>query len=419
MSLITHIKSVFSISTLRDKLLYTFLFVLVYRLGSHIFLPTVDVALLKQELFSGGQKSGLIGLLDIFVGGAFSNVSIFALGIMPYISASIIVQVLSIVLPVLQKMRMEGESGQKRVAQITRYLTIIVATLQSIGYFTYISRYFYSDALLVKVFSVLILVTSTLFVVWLADRITEKGLGNGTSVLIMVGILVRFPQAFYVEFLDKRSSMPLFVLEMLFFFAVVLFCVLLTQAVRKLPVQYAKHMMSSSVAKLDYIPIKLNLTGVMPIIFAQAVMVIPGYFFSNVENNWLQELTNPLSLIYNLTDAVLIILFSYLYSAIVFNPVQISDDLKRMSGVMPGIKPGATTAEYIDGVISRLILPSSLFLALVAIMPYFAKTMGIGDRFAVFFGGTSLLIMVGVLIDIMQQIDSHLLNARYDSLINK
>jgi len=193
----------------------------------------------------------------------------------------------------------------------------------------------------------------------------------------------------------------------------------LTQAVRKLPVQYAKHMMSSSVAKLDYIPIKLNLTGVMPIIFAQAVMVIPGYFFSNVENNWLQELTNPLSLIYNLTDAVLIILFSYLYSAIVFNPVQISDDLKRMSGVMPGIKPGATTAEYIDGVISRLILPSSLFLALVAIMPYFAKTMGIGDRFAVFFGGTSLLIMVGVLIDIMQQIDSHLLNARYDSLINK
>lgn len=420
--LITTFKNIFSIEELRGRILNTLLFVAVYRLGAYIVLPGVDATKLNKA------QGGLLGLLDTFLGGAFSNASIFALGIMPYISASIAIQLLTIALPYFQKMQKEGESGRRRLNQITRILTIVVTAAQA---FTYLRTQIPAEALLMErgfftIYGVFILVAGTIFCMWMGERITDKGIGNGISLLIMIGIVSRFPGAIIGEAMSRGTSQALlFIFEMVGLFFVVLGAVALTQAVRRIPVQYAKQVVGNKVVggQRQYLPLKVNSSGVMPIIFAQALMFIPSLGaslfadksdFANAVATAFADFTTWQ---YNLLYAVLIIVFTFFYTAIAVNPNQIADDLKRSGGFIPGVKPGQATSDYIGNVLDRITLPGGIMLAVVAILPAIVSLFGVTRQFAQFFGGTSLLILVGVVLDTLQQIESYLLMRRYEGLM--
>ncbi|WP_111670693.1 preprotein translocase subunit SecY [Algoriphagus litoralis] len=420
---ISTVKNIFSIEDLRVRIVNTIGFLIIFRLGSFIVLPGVDPSKL------GGAPEGIFGLIDTFLGGAFSNASIFGLGIMPYISASIVLQLLTVGVPYFQKMQKEGESGRKRINQITRVLTILITIAQGIGYVS--ATILPTGAVMVStslfMFSSLVLLSAgTMFCMWLGEKITEKGIGNGISMLIMIGIISRFPGAIIAEGLEKGTSgMLLLIIEALVLFFVVVGVIALTEATRRIPVQYAKQVVGGKVygGQRQYIPIKVNASGVMPIIFAQSLMFVPAM----IAQIWAQEndianyigstFSNPTSWQYNVLFAVLIIIFTFFYTAITVNPEQIAEDMKRNGGFVPGIKPGAPTSEFIDGIISKITLPGSVLLAVVAILPAIAVIAGVGQEFSYFYGGTSLLIMVGVIMDTLRQIESYLLMRHYEGMM--
>ncbi|HYK75407.1 MAG TPA: preprotein translocase subunit SecY [Daejeonella sp.] len=420
--LFTTLSNIWKIEDLRARILFTLLCLLIYRIGSFIVLPGVNHATLHSE-----AKEGLLGLLNMFAGGSFSRASIFALGVMPYISASIVVQLLGIAVPYFQKMQKEGESGRKKINQITRYLTIIITALQAVGY---VRSQISPDARLMAeplftISCMFILTAGTLFVMWLGEKITDKGIGNGISLIIMVGIIAQLPFGISSEFASRmggQGGLIPFIVEIAALFVVVMFTILIVQGVRKIPVQYAKKIVGNKQygGVRQYIPLKVNAAGVMPIIFAQAIMFIPatvGSFFPNMQSSFLASFSDYTSLTYNLTFAFMIIAFTFFYTAITVNPVQMSDDMKKNGGFIPGVKPGKTTGDYIDAVISKITLPGSIFLAIIAIMPSLAIILGVNSQFAHFYGGTSLLILVGVVLDTLQQIESHLLMRHYDGLM--
>ncbi|MCH7409660.1 preprotein translocase subunit SecY [Belliella sp. DSM 111904] len=420
---ISTVKNIFAIEDLRVRILNTIGFLIVFRLGSFIVLPGVDPSKL------GDAPEGIFGLIDTFLGGAFSNASIFGLGIMPYISASIVLQLLTVGVPYFQKLQKEGESGRKRINQITRILTIAITVAQGIGYIT--ATILPTGAVMVStslfMFSSLVLLSAgTMFCMWLGEKITEKGIGNGISMLIMIGIISRFPGAIIAEGLSKGTSgMLLLLIEAAVLFFVVVGVVALTEATRRIPVQYAKQVVGGKVygGQRQYIPIKVNASGVMPIIFAQSLMFLPALIAqiwssdNDIANYIGSTFSDFTSWQYNLVFGIMIILFTFFYTAITVNPEQIAEDLKRNGGFVPGIKPGAPTAEFIDNIISRITLPGSFLLALVAILPAFAIIAGVGGEFAQFYGGTSLLIMVGVIMDTLRQIESYLLMRHYEGMM--
>ncbi|MEN9346221.1 MAG: hypothetical protein RLZZ60_1690 [Bacteroidota bacterium] len=431
---IQKIKEIWSIEELRSKIKNTLLLLLVYRVGTFIILPGIDGSVLMGALKS--QTEGILGLVNVFAGGAFGRGAIFALGIMPYISASIVIQLLTIAVPTFQRMQKEGEDGRRKINQYTRVLTIAITMVQAVAYLYNITGK--SDnwsALLFKthpelmsetmfmVINVGMLVAGTMFTMWLGERITDKGLGNGISLIIMVGIIDRLPEALGFE-LDQRitkGGMPLFIVEIVTWLAVIVATILLIQGVRKISVNYAKRVEGNRMVggARQYIPLKVNSAGVMPIIFAQAIMFLPPTIAQSVENpgSILRAMSDYGSFAYNTVFAVLIIAFTYFYTAITVNSNQMADELKKSGGFIPGIKPGRHTSEYIDEIMSRITFPGSLFLAAVAILPSVAMLFGISQSFAQFFGGTSLLIMVGVVLDTLQQIESHLLMRHYDGLM--
>jgi len=421
----TTIKNIFSIEDLRIRILNTIGFLIIFRLGSYVVLPGIDPEVLAAV---GGEAQGIFGLLNTFLGGAFSRASIFALGIMPYISASIVIQLMQVAVPYFQKLQKEGESGRNRINQITRVLTIAITLAQSIGYLatTIPTEAIIIDPYLFRVSAMIILVAGTMFVMWLGERITDKGIGNGISMLIMIGIISRLPTFLVSEVVTRGMSGALvLVLELVGLFFVVVAVVAFTQATRRIPVQYAKQVVGNKVygGQRQYIPLKVNSSGVMPIIFAQALMFIPPL----VANIWAQDndiaayigtaFADPTSWQYNLLFAVMILLFTFFYTAITVNPSQIAEDLKRNGGFVPGIKPGKQTSEFIDNILTRVTLPGSIFLAIVAIMPAFAQLAGVSVGFSQFYGGTSLLIMVGVILDTLQQIESYLLMRHYEGMM--
>jgi len=418
--------NIFKIEDLRTRILNTLLFLLIYRVGSYIVLPGLN----PSVIFNSPEKEGILGLLNMFAGGSFSRASIFALGVMPYISASIVVQLLGIAVPYFQKMQKEGESGRKKLNQITRYLTIAITAGQAIGYVrTQIpAEALVMNAGLFSILSIVILTTGTMFVMWLGEKITDKGLGNGISLIIMAGIISNLPFAILSEFTSRigvnGGGLIPFIIELAALVGVILVVILLVQGTRRIPVEYAKRIVGNKQfgGARQYIPLKVNAAGVMPIIFAQALMFIPGTLANFLPDSaiaqWLgPNLGNPNSWSYNALFAIMIILFTYLYTAITINPNQMADDMKRNNGFIPGIQPGKKTSEFIDNVMSRITLPGALILAFIAIFPSLAVIMGINSQFARFYGGTSLLIMVGVILDTLQQIESHLLMRHYDGLM--
>ena len=425
------LKNIWKIEDLRQRILITILFVAIYRFGSYVVLPGINPGMLTQ--LHQQTSEGLLALLNMFSGGAFSNASIFALGIMPYISASIVIQLLGIAVPYFQKLQREGESGRRKMNQYTRYLTIAILLVQAPSYLLNLkmqsgpSLNASLDWTLFMVTSTIILAAGSMFILWLGERITDKGIGNGISFIILIGIIARLPQSLAQEFIsrmtDKTGGMIMFLFEMVFLLIVIAGAILLVQGTRKIPVQYAKRIVGNKQygGARQYIPLKVNAAGVMPIIFAQAIMFIPITLigFSNVNNvsGFVRAFTDHTSFWYNFVFAVMIILFTYFYTAITINPNQMAEDMKRNNGFIPGIKPGKKTAEYIDDIMSRITLPGSFFLALVAIMPAFAGLIGVKAEFAQFFGGTSLLILVGVVLDTLQQVESHLLMRHYDGLL--
>ena len=425
------LKNIWKIEDLRQRILITILFVAIYRFGSYVVLPGINPGMLTQ--LHQQTSEGLLALLNMFSGGAFSNASIFALGIMPYISASIVIQLLGIAVPYFQKLQREGESGRRKMNQYTRYLTIAILLVQAPSYLLNLkmqagpSLNASLDWTLFMVTSTIILAAGSMFILWLGERITDKGIGNGISFIILIGIIARLPQSLAQEFIsrmtDKTGGMIMFLFEMVFLLIVIAGAILLVQGTRKIPVQYAKRIVGNKQygGARQYIPLKVNAAGVMPIIFAQAIMFIPITLigFSNVNNvsGFVRAFTDHTSFWYNFVFAVMIILFTYFYTAITINPNQMAEDMKRNNGFIPGIKPGKKTAEYIDDIMSRITLPGSFFLALVAIMPAFAGVFGVKAEFAQFFGGTSLLILVGVVLDTLQQVESHLLMRHYDGLL--
>lgn len=435
--LIQTIKNIWKIEDLRIRVLFTLGFIAVYRLGSYIVLPGINAAELAD--YTKSSSEGILGLINMFAGGAFSRASIFALGIMPYISASIVIQLLGIAVPYFQKLQKEGESGRKKINQITRVLTILVTGVQSVGFLINLQHTAGGavvSTMAPEVFSpfmfmflnVILLTTGTMFVMWLGEKITDKGIGNGISLIIMIGIIARLPMALFAEF-DARlgevgGGLVIFFVEIVALLAVILGTILLVQGTRRIPVQYAKRIVGNKQygGVRQYLPLKVNAAGVMPIIFAQALMFVPAtiaQFFQD-SDRWqgiASAFNDYTSFTYNFTFGLLIILFTYFYTAVTINPVQIADDLKRNGGFIPGIKPGKKTANYIDSIMSRITFPGSLFLALVAILPAFATMFNVNSQFAQFFGGTSLLIMVGVILDTLQQIESHLLMRHYDGLM--
>lgn len=423
---INTIKNIFSIEELRGRILNTLLFITFFRLGSYIVLPGVDANKLAEQ-----GDGGLLGLLNMFSGGAFNNASIFALGIMPYISASIAIQLLTIALPYFQKMQKDGESGRKKLNQITRVLTILVTAAQATAY---LQTTIPAEAIMVsawsfRIFAVIILIAGTMFCMWLGEKITDKGIGNGISMLIMIGIVSRFPSAIIGEAQSRgMSGALLFLIEMVALFFVVMLAVAVTQAVRRIPVQYAKQVVGNRASaavggERQYIPLKLNASGVMPIIFAQALMFVPGLVAgqfaerSEFAQSVVQNFGDPGSWGYNLLFAFLIIVFTFFYTAISINPTQISDDMKRGGGFVPGVKPGEATSTFIADILDRITLPGAIMLAIIAILPAVAGLFGITRGFASFFGGTSLLILVGVVLDTLQQIESYLLMRKYEGLM--
>jgi preprotein translocase subunit SecY len=431
MKIIETIKNIWKIEELRTRLLTTILFVLIYRFGSYIVLPGINPADLSSLHNQAG--GGLLSLLDMFSGGAFSNASIFALGIMPYISASIVVQLLTIAVPYFQKMQKEGESGRRKMNQITRYLTVLILLIQGPTYLINLGvQLRHANSALpsewwFSVSSTVILCAGSMFVMWLGERITDKGVGNGISFIILIGIIARLPGAFIKEFAsrlgDAGGGLIMFLGEIVILFAVVSACIMLVQGTRKIPVQYAKRVVGNKQygGVRQYIPLKINAAGVMPIIFAQAIMFIPltvvGFSNSQTASSFAQAFMNNTGFWYNFVFAVLIIAFTYFYTAITINPTQMAEDMKRNNGFIPGVKPGKKTAEYLDLIMSRITFPGSIFLAIVAILPAFARLMNINVQFAQFFGGTSLLIVVGVVLDTLQQIESYLLMRHYDGLL--
>lgn len=417
------IKNIFSIEELRVRILNTIGFLIIFRLGSFVVLPGVDPSMLTDD------ASGIFGLLNTFLGGAFSRASVFGLGIMPYISASIVLQLMTVAVPYFQKLQKEGDSGRKKISQITRVLTIVICLAQSIGY---INATIPNEAIVLQnqflfnISSMVILTAGTVFCMWLGERITDKGIGNGISMLIMIGIISRFPGSILNEAASRGMSQALlFIFELVALFAVVMATVALVQAVRRIPVQYAKQVVGNKVygGQRQYIPLKVNASGVMPIIFAQSLMFLPALLAgiwadqSDIAQYIGTTFSNIQSWQYNLLFAILIILFTFFYTAITINPNQIADDMKRNGGFVPGIKPGKQTADFIDNVLSRITLPGSFFLAIIAILPAFAMMAGVQGAFAQFYGGTSLLIMVGVILDTLQQIESYLLMRHYEGMM--
>ena len=427
MRFIQTIKNIFKIEDLRARLIYTFTIILLYRLGKYVSLPGVDPAQLSG--LQDQTSSGIMGLLDMFSGGAFSQASVFALGIMPYISASIVVQLLGIVFPYFQKLQKEGESGRRKMNQYTRYLTVGILILQAPTYLVNLHNTLDPSAFVISgtfftVSSVIILTAGTMFVMWLGERITDKGIGNGISLIIMIGIIARLPQNFLFELglrMNGAGGLVAMIVEIVFLFVVVLGTILLVQGTRRVPVQYARRIVGNKQygGVRQYIPLKVNAAGVMPIIFAQAIMMLPiiiaGYAESS--SGFMVAFGDMYGFWYNLVTAILIILFTYFYTAITINPVQMAEDMKKNGGFIPGIKPGRKTVEFFDTIMSRITLPGSFFLAIVAILPAVAVQAGISPQFAQFYGGTSLLILVGVILDTLQQIESHLLMRHYDGLM--
>ncbi len=425
------LKNIWKIEDLRQRILITILFVAIYRFGSYVVLPGINPAMLTQ--LHQQTSEGLLALLNMFSGGAFANASIFALGIMPYISASIVIQLLGIVMPYFQKMQREGESGRRKMNQYTRYLTILILLFQAPSYLINLkiqagpSLNASLDWTLFVITSSVILAAGSMFILWLGERITDKGIGNGISLIIMVGIIARLPQALFQEVLsrisDKTGGLVMFLIEIVFLLIVFAGAILLVQGTRKIPVQYAKKIVGNKQfgGARQYIPLKVNAANVMPIIFAQAILFIPIAFigYSNVASasGVAHALTDPNGFWYNLIFAVMIVLFTYFYTALTINPTQMAEDMKRNNGFIPGIKPGKHTADYIDSIMTRITLPGSIFLAIIAILPAFAGLFGVQSEFAHFFGGTSLLILVGVVLDTLQQIESHLLMRHYDGLL--
>ena len=425
------IKNIWRIEDLRKRILITLLLVLIYRFGTYIVLPGID----PKDLTALGEQTrgGLMALLDMFSGGAFSNASIFALGIMPYISASIVMQLAAIVIPSFQKMQREGESGRRKINQWTRYLTVIVLILQGSAYLVNLNVQLRSAGASMptdwwfRISSTIIMAGGSMFVLWLGERITDKGIGNGISFIILIGIIARLPHSLFEEFTsrvtEKSGGLVMFLFEILFLLLVMAGAILLVQGTRKVVVQYAKRIIGNKQygGARQYIPLKVNAANVMPIIFAQAIMFIPislaGFSNSGENISFMRAFMDNTGFWYNFVFALLIIAFTYFYTAITINPTQMADDLKRNNGFIPGIKPGRATREYLDEIMSRITFPGAIFLAIVAIMPAFARILGISQGFAQFFGGTSLLILVGVVLDTLQQIESHLLMRHYDGLL--
>jgi preprotein translocase subunit SecY len=433
------LKNIWSIEELRSKILFTLLLVFIYRIGTHIVLPGIDpVRLAELASRNTGGNQGIIGLIDTFAGGAFSQASIFALGIMPYISASIFMQLMTVLVPQFQKMQKEGESGRKKINQWTRYLTVAVTLVQASAYLAYIKQIAGTgaDSAMIQGFSefsfritaIIILTAGTLFVMWLGEKITDKGLGNGTSLIIMVGILARLPKSFIEELQNKsvRSGLILvFIIEIAVLIAIILGCILLVQGVRKIPVNYAKQIVGNRQfgGARQFLPIKVNSAGVMPIIFAQAILFLPTLFnLSNVAQSdttqgIMRAFTDHTNVWYMVIYSVVVIGFTFLYTALIFNPKQIADNLKQNNGFVPGVKPGQPTADYIGAIMDKITLPGAILLALVGILPGIAELLGVTRNFSTFFGGTSLLIMVGVILDTLQQIETQLLMRQYDGLM--
>lgn len=432
---INTLRNIYKIEDLRKRILNTLGFILIYRVGSFVVLP--GVAPESLDALKAQTADGLLGLLNMFSGGAFSNASIFALGIMPYISASIVMQLMGLAVPAIQKLQKEGESGRRKVNQWTRYLTVLITAGQAPGYIANLTNQIQSSGgtiLMSDTFfwfsSIIILVSGTMFVMWLGEKITDKGIGNGISLLIMIGIIAGLPFGFIAEFASKfeetGGGLVILLVEMVILLAVILVTIMLVQGTRRVPVQVARAAAPGrsgmpQQAGRQYLPLKVNAAGVMPIIFAQAIMFLPmtfAGFTSEETSSWLvNNFSSYTSFWYNFTFAILIIAFTFFYTAITVNPQQMADDMKRTGGFIPGIKPGKKTAEYLDGVMSRITLPGSVFLAIIAILPSFAMLAGVNQQFAQFYGGTSLLIMVGVVLDTLQQIESHLLMRHYDGLM--
>lgn len=420
------LKNIYKIEDLRKRILYTLGILLIYRLGSYVVLPGLDpnqLGALEEQ-----TKDGIMGLLDMFSGGAFSNASVFALGIMPYISASIVVQLLGIAIPYFQRLQKEGESGRTKINQMTRFLTVGILMLQGPAYLANLHAQLPESAFVLSgtmftVSSTIILIAGTMFIMWLGEKITDKGIGNGISLIIMIGIIARLPFALFAEFFSRSEELSgglvMFLVELIILFVVFMFTILLVQGTRKIPVQYAKRIVGNKQygGVRQYIPLKVNAAGVMPIIFAQALMFIPMLFARFDATAGVAAAFNYTGFLYNFTFAILIILFTYFYTAITINPNQMAEDMKKNGGFIPGVKPGKKTVEYLDSIMSRITLPGSIFLAIVAILPAFATMFGVNNQFAQFFGGTSLLILVGVVLDTLQQIESHLLMRHYDGLM--
>lgn len=421
------IKNIFKIEDLRARLLYTLGIVTLYRLGKYVTLPGIDPSQLAN--LKSQTSTGIMGLLDMFSGGAFSQASIFALGIMPYISASIVVQLLGIVFPYFQKLQKEGESGRRLLNQYTRYLTVFVLLLQAPTYLVNLgarlpASAFVLEGFFFKMSSVIILTSGTMFVMWLGEKITDKGIGNGISLIIMIGIVARMPSNFFFELgtrINGAGGPIALIVEIVILFVVILGTIMLVQATRRVPVQYARRIVGNKQygGVRQYIPLKVNAAGVMPIIFAQAIMMLPiiiaGY--SNSTSKFVVTFSDMYGFWYNVVTGIFIILFTYFYTAITINPVQMAEDMKKNGGFIPGIKPGRKTVEFIDTIMSRITLPGSIFLAIIAILPAIAVRAGVSAQFAQFYGGTSLLILVGVILDTLQQIESHLLMRHYDGLM--
>lgn len=429
--LIQTLKNIWSIEELRSKIIFTLILIAIYVLGTKIVLPGIDPAKLSE----GGDtdQGGVLGLINTFSGGAFNQQSIFALGIMPYISASIFMQLMTVLVPSFQKMQKEGESGRKKINQYTRYLTVIVTILQASAYVTYIRGLNQGNGAMIEGFSnyfwvssIFMLTAGTLFVMWMGEKITDKGLGNGTSLIIMIGILQRLPQSFLQELTSKsvrNGQILVFIIEIAVLIAIIMGCVLLIQGVRKVPVNYAKQIVGNrnlgGAGARQFLPLKVNSAGVMPIIFAQAIIFIPVIIagYQTDKGGLLRILSDHSNFWYMLIYSAVVIGFTFLYTALIFNPKQIADNLKQSNGFIPGVKPGQPTADYIGTIMDRITLPGAVLLAVVGILPGIAQRFGVTNQFSSFFGGTSLLIMVGVILDTLQQIETQLLMRQYDGLM--
>ncbi len=423
------LKNIWKIEELRKRILYTLALIAVYRLGCYIVIPGIDASQLAN--LQKQSSEGLLGLMNMFSGGAFGNASVFALGVMPYISASIVIQLLGVMFPFFQRLQREGESGMRKMNQYTRYLTIAIIAIQGPAYIANLRAQLPASAFLANVGSgwyaaiaTLILLGGSMFVMWLGEHITDRGIGNGISLIIMIGIIARLPQALYLELMEKftktTGGILMFIVELVVLFFVFVATIALVQAVRKVPVQYAKRVVGNKMygGVKNNIPLKVNAAGVMPIIFAQAMMLIPLLFTRfDVTKGLAAVLNNPVGFWYNFIFALMVIIFTYFYTAVTINPTNMSEDLKKNGGFIPGVKPGKKTAEYLDAIMSRITLPGSIFLAIVAILPAFAQLLGVNNQFAHFYGGTSLLILVGVVLDTLQHIESHLLMRHYDGLM--